>query len=147
MCLCCQLRAFWSFVFIVGMGLSVALSLGMFRKFNSSKLLTTIESTHEPLSHFEFPSVTVCSQNRFSKSKLKRIREENWQLQALTEDDLIFAMKIMIKPDSDLDRKSEVKAIHDTLDANGVKIEQLINISRHVSFNNESPTSGMKSLV
>ena len=129
------------------MGLSVALSLGMFRKFNSSKLLTTIESTHEPLSHFEFPSVTVCSQNRFSKSKLKRIREENWQLQALTEDDLIFAMKIMIKPDSDLDRKSEVKAIHDTLDANGVKIEQLINISRHVSFNNESPTSGMKSLV
>ena len=114
------------------MGLSVALSLGMFRKFNSSKLFTTIESTHEPLSHFEFPSVTVCSQNRFSKSKLKRIREENWQLQALTEDDLIFIMKIMIKPDSGYKRTKRLRLIQNILETNNVSLNELIHFNHQV---------------
>ena len=116
------------------MGLSVEMSLEMFAKFNSSKLLTSIESTHEPLNRFEFPSVTVCSQNRFSKSKLQRIRSQNTQLRALTEDDLLLAIKVMITPGSnrDSDGKRKLKAVHDALTANGVTSEQLINITRQV---------------
>ena len=128
------LRIFWSFIIIVGMGLSVLLSLSMFEKYATSSLMTSIESTHEPLSRFEFPSVTVCGQNRFSKSKLKRIHRENQQLQSLTENDLILIFKILIKPDSGHNRTKQLRLIQHVLDANRVTIDQLVDFNRQVSM-------------
>jgi len=125
---------FWSSIFIIGMGISFGMSWGMFDKFYSSKLLTSIESTHEPLNRFEFPAVTVCSQNHFSKSKLKQVYTQNRQLQALTEAEFLFVMKIMIKPDFGFKRGNELKAIHDILAARGIGIEHLVNFTRQVGL-------------
>jgi len=130
-------RAFWSFIIFIGMCLSILLSWGMFQKYATSKLMTSIESTHEPLNRFEFPAVTVCSQNRFSKSKLKRIHAENPQLQVLTENELLLIMKVMVKPDTGFNRTNQMGRIQQLLDSNGVTIDQMIKFNRQVSSIND----------
>ena len=119
--------------FVLGMVLSIFLSREMFQKFTTYQLLTSIQSTHEPLSHFDFPSVTVCSQNRFSKLKLKQIRQENWKLQELTEDDLILAMKVMIKLDSGYNRANKLRFIQQALNYHRITPDEMMNFTLQVS--------------
>ena len=124
-------------IFILGMVLSILLSWSMFQKYATSKLMTSIESTHEPLNRFEFPAVTVCSQNRFSKSKLKWIHRENPRLQVLTENELLLVMKVMVKPDTGFNRTNQMGRIQQLLDSNGVTIDQMIKFNRQVSSIND----------
>ena len=91
-----------------------------------------MENTYEPLKTFEFPAVTVCSQNRFSKSKVDRLRAENPELQALPEKELLLAMKVLINPDSAFNRSDELNSIQETLEANGVTADHLINFTGQV---------------
>jgi len=109
----------------------------MWQKYNSSKLLTSIESTSVPLSDFDFPSVTVCSQNRFSKSKLNRLRTENNGINQLTDDDLELVLKILIKPDSNDRHTDKLRDIRKFMDTNGITVTQLINFTREVGPNSE----------
>ena len=108
------------------------MSVGMWQKYNATKLLTSIKSTNEPLNSFSFPSVTVCSQNRFSKTKLSRLRTQYTQLHQLTDYEIELILRIVIKPDSSSYYIDELKAIQKILDVNGVTIAQLINFTEQV---------------
>lgn len=130
---CFEIRTVWTVIFLSGLGLSLMLSGGIWQIFNSSEIVMSIVTTNQPLSHFNFPAVTVCSHNRISKWKLDQLRSENSQLQALTEKELLLALKILIKPDSGYNRTDELEGIQETLEANGVTINHLINLTQQVA--------------
>lgn len=106
----------------------------MWQKYESSILLTSINSTHEPLNSFSFPSVTVCSQNRFSRAKLNRIRKENTHLRELTENDFQLIFKILTHPDASTDHVDQLRTVQKALDANGINITQLVNFTHQVGL-------------
>lgn len=43
-----------------------------------------IESTDKKLSEFPFPSVTICNQNKLSKTKMNQLLNSSSKLQAVT---------------------------------------------------------------
>jgi len=120
-------------MFLLGTGVSVYLSLGMWQKRYSSPLLYSIESTDVPVGQFDFPSVTVCSQTRLSKLRLEQTRRDP-KFQTLTYDELQMSMKVLMEPDSAYNRTDQLNRIHKKLVANGVTLEELINATLNVSL-------------
>lgn len=126
-------RSAWIIVFILGLGVSVYLSLGMWQKLYSSPLLMSIESTDVPVSQFEFPSVVVCSQTRLSKLRLEQTLTSS-KFRGFTYDELKMTMRIMMKPESAYQRSNLLNLVHKKLIDNGVTFEELINATLHVGI-------------
>ena len=93
----------------------------------------SIESTDVPVDQFEFPSVTVCSQTRLSKSRLEQILKGP-KFRTLTYEELKMTMKIMMRPESAFNRTDKLDLIHKKLVMNGVTSEELINATLYVIF-------------
>lgn len=65
-------RIFWAVVFALGISFSSYFCYQMWRKWDQSPIITSLDSFRYPVGKLPFPSVTVCSVNKVSKSKLEK---------------------------------------------------------------------------
>ena len=74
---CCRHanRCMWVLIFGVGVGASFYLCSIMWIKYDESPAMITVETTDQPLSDIEFPSVTICGQSKFSKNRLNLVMQ------------------------------------------------------------------------
>ena len=63
-------RIFWIFVVIGFLTLGISLTIRIVRKWQTSPIITTIESTNYPLSKVAFPAVTICPNFKGIKEKV-----------------------------------------------------------------------------
>ena len=63
-------RFMWVLVFLAGLCFSGYFCLQMWRKWDESPVLTSLDSNYYPLKNIPFPAVTICNVNKVSKKKL-----------------------------------------------------------------------------
>ena len=88
----------------------------------------SIESTDKKLSEFPFPSVTICSQNKISKAKLKQILT-NPRYKQFDEKKMMTMMRVMIKVDAAFGRDDALMEINQLLIKGGISVAEVINIT------------------
>ena len=91
-----------------------------------------IESTDKKLSEFPFPSVTICNQNKLSKTKMNQLLNSSSKLQALTGEQITLLFLVMIRAEEAARHADELNAIHDYLREADISIDEVINITTQV---------------
>ena len=63
-------RVFWMIVVVAFLTLGIFLTIRIVNKWQTSPIITTIESTNHPLSKVPFPAVTICPNYKGIKGKV-----------------------------------------------------------------------------
>lgn len=92
----------------------------------------SIESTDKKLSEFPFPSVTICNQNKLSKTKMNQLLSNSSKFQALTTEQITLMFLVMIRAEEAARHANELNVIHDYLRDADITIEEVINITTQV---------------
>jgi hypothetical protein len=66
----------WTLVFLAGIFFSGYYCWQMWKKWEDSPVLMSLDSNRYPLKNIPFPAVTICNVNKVSKTKLLRVMED-----------------------------------------------------------------------
>lgn len=66
----------WILVFLAGIFFSGYYCWQMWRKWEDSPVLMSLDSNRYPLKNIPFPGVTICNVNKVSKKKLLQVMED-----------------------------------------------------------------------
>ena len=101
------------------------------------------ETTDQHVGEYPFPTVTICSQNKISKTKLNNLLP-NYSF--LSDQQMILITSVMMHIPTVRNRSQELLELHQLLIDNGIVVGQLINITMKVrsSFNRFHPLKLIK---
>ena len=92
----------------------------------------TIDSADQNLELYPFPSVTICSQNKISKSKLEKLLH-NPRYGEFTFEQMAFIMSVMSQVHEAQNRAQDLIRINQMLDNNGIATQEIIDIINQVN--------------
>ena len=100
----------------------------------------SIESTDIKLALFPFPSITICNQNKLSKSKFDQIMNNSRYSELVTREQMKLAMLTLLKMEEAHKQADNLSEISKIFKNNGITTKELINITmqvRTVSYENQ----------
>ena len=92
------------------------------------------ETADAPVGDYPFPTVTICSQNKISKTKLKHVLR-NARYKQITEAQMVLMTGVMMHIPTTRNRTIELVQIRHLLNEIGISLEELINITMQVDYN------------
>ena len=93
----------------------------------------TIESADHKLELYPFPSVTICSQNKISKSKLEKLLR-NPKYGDFTFEQMTFIISVMSQVYEARNRSQDIINTNKMLDNNGITTQEMTDIINQVSL-------------
>lgn len=132
-------RVIWMLLFLIGVCFSIYFCLLMWRKWDESPVLVSLETNHYPLKRVPFPAVTVCNVNKVSLNKLRDIHGQlissDNRFKNISYDQLRMSMRYMhrrIRPSKyDIE---ELAALDGLYKRNNVTALDLFQLLRKVSL-------------
>lgn len=92
----------------------------------------SIETTDKKLSEFPFPSITICNQNKLSKTKMDRLLNSSSKFELLTAEQIALLFLVVIRAEEAARHADQLNSIHDYLRDTDTTIEEVINITTQV---------------
>lgn len=100
--------------------------------FNLIKAVMTIESADHNLELYPFPSITICNQNKISKSKLDDLLLRNPRYGQFTVEQITFIVSVMLQVHEARNRTSELLKASKMLVSSGITTQDIIDIIHQV---------------
>ena len=91
------------------------------------------ETADAPVGDYPFTAVTICSQNKISKTKLKHVLR-NARYKQITEAQMVLMTGVMMHIPTARNRTIELVQIRHLLNEIGISLEELINITMQVAM-------------
>ena len=97
-----------------------------------TKAVMTIESADRNLEFYPFPTVTICNQNKVSRSKLSNLLLHNPRYGQFTFEQMTFIVSVMLQVNEARNRTRELVYVSKLIASSGITLQDITDIINQV---------------
>ncbi|XP_046649315.1 pickpocket protein 28-like isoform X2 [Daphnia pulicaria] len=120
-------RVMWTLVFLAGIFFSGYYCWQMWKKWEDSPVLMSLDSNRYPLKNIPFPAVTICNVNKVSKTKLLRVMEDP-RYKNITYDKMQQTLRYMTKLDRAIKNEKELENLSEFYRTQNISSADLFDV-------------------